>query len=68
MIFTLLDFQINTASRIYYIDLVSMATEDGDMADGLFSLFHLAFVDGDWYFDLFWLKNLLKRWVMKFFS
>ena len=69
MIFTLLDFQINTNSIVYYIDLVSVETEDSDMADGLYSLFHLAYVQGEWFFDFLYLKNLVvKPLIAKFFS
>ena len=68
MIFNVLDFQISTANRIYYLDLLSVETENSDMADGLYSLFHLAFVDGTWYFDLLWLGKPYRALVAHIFS
>ena len=67
MIFNLLDLQITSAHRVYYIDILSAETEDSDMADGLYSLFHLACVDGEWYFDFLWLKQPLRWLLSKFF-
>jgi len=67
MIFNLLDFQISTANRIYYFDLVSVETEDSDMADGLYSLFHLAYVDGAWFFDLLYLRKPINWLLYRFF-
>jgi len=68
MIFNLLDFQISTANRIYYLDLVSVETENSDMADGLYSLFHLAYVDGEWFFDLFYLGKPIYKLAVKLFG
>lgn len=68
MIFNLLDFQISTEHRIFYIDVASAETEDSDQASGLYSLFHLAWVDGEWFWDILYLKNTLMNRLRKFFE
>jgi hypothetical protein len=68
MIFNLLDFQISTGHNIYYIDILSVEGEDSDMASDLYSLFHLAYVDGEWYFDLLYIRNGLSKLVAKLFG
>lgn len=68
MIFNLLDFQISTAEDCYYFDLISFEKDNSDCADGLYSFFHIARVQGAWFFDLFYLGKPFNRLLRHIFS